>query len=266
MPGVRAGLATIEGGAGGAPLLLVHGFTGAKDDFAEHVEPLAAAGWHVVVPDLPGHGDSHPDGAEHGFEAYAGAVLAVADDLGWERFAVLGHSMGGVVAQHLAMAAPARLSHLVLMDTSPDRVGVAAELVELACGIVEQDGLVALLEAQRALGNPLDTEIARRVRERRPDWQALSDAKFLRCSPAMYVTMARALSTAPDRSDCLARLAVPTLVLVGEHDELLQTPSVRLASAIPGAELVVVPDAGHNPQIENPPVFFDVVTTFLRRA
>lgn len=263
---VRAGLATIEAGEGGVPLLLLHGFTGAKDDFAEHVGPLAAAGWHVVVPDLPGHGDSHPDDAEHGFEAYAQAVLAVADDLGWERFAVLGHSMGGVVAQHLAVAAPERLSHLVLMDTSPDRVVVEAELVEMACTIVERDGLAALLEVQRALGGPLETEIGRRVREQRPDWQERSDAKFLRCSPAMYVTMARALTTASDRRDRLARLDVPTLVLVGEHDELLRAPSVRLASAISGAELVVVPDAGHNPQIENPPVFFDVVTTFLRRA
>lgn len=263
---MRAGLATIEEGAGGAPLLLVHGFTGAKDDFAELAGPLAAAGWHVVAPDLPGHGDSHPDGAEHGFEAYAEVVLAVADDLGWERFALLGHSMGGVVAQFVAMAAPARLSHLVLMDTSPDRVGVEEELVELACTIVERDGLAALLEVQRAIGGPLETEIGRRVRAERPDWQEHADAKFLRCSPRMYVTMARALTTAADRTDRLARLEVPTLVVVGEHDGLLRAPSARLAAAIPTAELVVVPDAGHNPQIENPPAFLEVVTTFLRDA
>lgn len=263
---MRAGLSTLEAGAGGDPLLLVHGFTGAKEDFGEHVEPFAAAGWHVVAPDLPGHGDSHPAGAAFGFEAYAESVLAVADDLGWGRFALVGHSMGGVVAQHVAFAAPERLAQLVLMDTSPDRVGVEEELVELAVEVVERDGLAALLELQRALGGPLETEVGRRLRERRPDWREVSDAKFLRCSPAMYVTMARALTTAPDRTARLATLDVPTLVLVGEHDGLLREPSDRLVSAIPDAKLVVVPDAGHNPQLENPPAFFDELVRFLRSA
>jgi pimeloyl-ACP methyl ester carboxylesterase len=262
---VRAELATIEAGEGGRPLLLVHGFTGAKEDFADHLDALAGAGWHVVAPDLPGHGSSHPEGAEFGFDAYAAAVLAVADELGWDRFALLGHSMGGVVAQHLVLAEPGRVSALVLMDTSPDRVGVDGELVDLACEVAATQGLAALLEIQRALGSPLDTPSGQALHER-PGWREHQDRKFLRCSPEMYVTMARLLTTAPSRAGQLADLDVPTLVLVGEDDVLLREPSDRLAAAVPGARLVVIPGAGHSPQIESPEPWFDAVSTFLADA
>lgn len=259
---MQRGLATIEAGSGGRPLLLVHGFTGAKEDFADQLQPLADAGWHVVAPDLPGHGHSHPEGATYGFEAYAAAILALADDLGWATFALVGHSMGGIVAQHVAFEAASRLTHLVLMDTTAGAVDVDVDLLELACGLVASDGLAALLEVQRALGGPLDTEPARRLRER-PGWEEASDAKFLRCSPQMYVTMARLLTSAPDRSTQLATLGVPTLVVVGEHDRLLREPSARLASAIPDAALAVIPDAGHSPQVENPEAWFETVAAFL---
>jgi 3-oxoadipate enol-lactonase len=266
MPAVRVGLATMEAGAGGRPLLLVHGFTGAKEDFADHLAPLAAAGWHVVAPDLPGHGSSHPEGATFGFGPYVAALLDLADDLGWDRFALLGHSMGGVVAQHLAFAVPDRLTALVLMDTSPDRVGVDAELVDFACGVVRDEGIPALLAIQRSLGGPLDTEVGRRLRAERPGWEELQDRKLLSCSPEMYVTMARLLTTAPSRVDELAHLEVPTLVLVGEDDLLLREPSGRLADAIPGAAFVVIPGAGHSPQVEAPAAWFDAVTEFLGQA
>jgi pimeloyl-ACP methyl ester carboxylesterase len=262
---VRSGLATIEAGAGGRPLLLVHGFTGSKADFADHLDALAAGGWHVVAPDLPGHGESHPDGATFGFDAYASVLLALADDLGWDRFALLGHSMGGMVAQHLALLAPERLSALVLMDTSPDRIAIDPELVALACDVVSKDGLAALLEVQRAMGSPLDTDSGRELRAR-PGWAAEQDRRFLACSPQMYVTMARLLTSAPSRADELSRLAVPTLVLVGSEDGLLREPSERLAAAIPGARLAVVPGAGHSPQVEAPAAWFAALTEFLEAA
>lgn len=257
-------LARIEGGRGGRPLLLVHGFTGAKDDWADHLEPFAAAGWHAVAPDLPGHGESHPPGAMHGFDAYAAALLGLAGELGWDRFALVGHSMGGIVAQHLALTDEERLTSLVLMDTSADRIGVSEELVALACEIVATEGLPALLAAQKALGSPLETEAAKRLRAERPGWEARQDAKFLRSSPEMYVAMARALTEAPSRVDRLRQLRVPTLVVVGEHDLLLRNAADDLAAAIPGAELAVIPGGGHSPQVEVPDAWFDVVARFLR--
>jgi pimeloyl-ACP methyl ester carboxylesterase len=260
---VRAGLATIERGAGGRPLLLVHGFTGAAEDFAWHLDGFAAAGWHVVAPDLPGHGSSHPNGARFAFDAYASAVLAVADELGWDRFALLGHSMGGVIAQEIAAVAGHRLTALVLMDTSPDRIGVDAELVELACEVVTTGGMAELLAAQKAIGSPFESEAARRLRQEIAGWTEAQDAKLLRCSPEMYVSMARALTSAPSRAGALAAVRAPTLVVVGEHDALLREASERLAALVPGARLVVIPGAGHSPQVEAPEAWFDAVAGFL---
>ena len=94
-------LAIAESGAGGRPFLLLHGFTGAKEDLTEWLDPLAEAGWHAVAPDHRGHGaSSKPDDeSAYSFEILAADSLALLDALGWDRFALLGHSMGGMVAQ-----------------------------------------------------------------------------------------------------------------------------------------------------------------------
>jgi len=260
---MSAGLARIEAGRGGRPLLLVHGFTGAGIDFADHLDSFAAAGWHAVAPDLPGHGESHPAGFVFTFDAYADVLLELADELGWDRFAVVGHSMGGVVVQHLAFRTPERLTSMVLMDTSPEHFGIDMGVMELACDLVTTEGMASLLAVQKALGSPLETPAAARLRTQRPGWVERQDSKLLQAAPDMYVAMARALATSPSRADRLAEVRVPTLVLVGELDSLLLEPSHRLAEAIPGAELVVIPDAGHSPQVEAPEAWFAAVSGFL---
>src|SRR4051794_20252925 len=115
-----ARLECAEAGSGGRPFVLVHGFTGAKEDFTEWLEPLAAEGWHAVAPDNRGHGESPKpdDEAEYSFDLMAGDVFELADSL-WGAgtpFVLLGHSMGGMVAQVAALRAPDRLAGLILMD------------------------------------------------------------------------------------------------------------------------------------------------------
>src|SRR3954463_791815 len=91
-----------EAGRGGRPFLLVHGFTGAKEDFTEWLDRLADAGWHAVAADNRGHGASEKpdDEGQYTFDLLAGDVLDLAGTL-WGNdasFLLLGHSMGGVVA------------------------------------------------------------------------------------------------------------------------------------------------------------------------
>ncbi|MFM8304483.1 MAG: alpha/beta fold hydrolase, partial [Actinomycetota bacterium] len=89
----------------GPALICVHGFGGAKEDFADHVATLAARAT-VVTLDLRGHGDSTgpDDPAEYSLDGLAADVIAVADTLGLERFRILGHSMGGMVVRRVALA------------------------------------------------------------------------------------------------------------------------------------------------------------------
>lgn len=270
-----------EAGAGGRPLLLVHGFTGAKDDFAGHLPALAAAGWHAVAPDLRGHGASDaPEGeSAYSLEIMAGDVLALADALGWDRFALVGHSMGGMVVQLAALSAPERLTALVLMDTGFGPVVIDRSLAMGSVELVRASGMGALAELLASLPegvNPLETVASRHLRQTRPSprggdapaesWHAFSDAKLVAASSAMYAAMVPAMLDQPGRLAALGDLAVPVLVLVGEHDVLFLDDSRRLAAAIPGAHLDVLPGAGHSPHHETPERWLATVLEFLAEA
>src|SRR5438270_13217067 len=111
---------TEAGADNGRGVLLVHGFTADAGEVAEVLDPLAERGWHAVAPDLRGHGRSdHPtDPAAYSFELLAADVLALADHLGWDRFALVGHSVGGAGAQLVALAQQRRLHGLDLAHPS----------------------------------------------------------------------------------------------------------------------------------------------------
>lgn len=264
--GVR--LAVAEAGEGGRPLMLVHGFTGAKEDFCDFLDDLAAEGWHAVAPDLRGHGasDKPADEAAYGFEAFAGDVVALADALGWGRFGLLGHSMGGMVAQHVAVGHPDRLAALVLMDTSHGPLDFDPELLSAAAAVVRDQGMAALVGLLKQLGDddPLATPAHRRLLATRPGYEEFCDRKALAAAPAMYLAMLPRFGTQPDRLDRLAGVRVPTLVIVGEQDAPFLPHAERMAKAIPGARLAVIPDAGHSPQFENTLAWRDALWAFLR--
>ncbi len=252
----------------GEPLLLVHGFTGAKEDFADFLDGFADRGWHVVAPDLRGHGtsDAPDDEGAYSLKKMASDVLALADELGWERFDLLGHSMGGMVAQVLALRAPERLRSLVLMDTGHGPVeGLDPALVALAVEVVRAEGVERLIELMAEMGTAgrARTPSEARVREERAGYVDFGDRKMRAASPAMYAAMAPRIHTADDRLDALRTLDVRTLVVVGEEDEAFVGPSERLAEAIPGATLEVIPEAAHSPQFENPDRWWKVVSRFL---
>jgi pimeloyl-ACP methyl ester carboxylesterase len=263
--GATVELATTEVGVGGRPLLAVHGFTGAKEDFWGQAGRLAERGWHVVMPDLRGHGASPGPVSGYDLATMASDLVALADCRGWSRFAVVGHSMGGMVAQRLALDAPGRVSALVLVGTTDGPVAVNRAVVELACTILGAGGMPALLDAQRALGATVVTTSSsvERLRVLHPDWDVYRDGSFLACSPDMYAEVARGLLDTPSRLPELAALDVPTLVVVGDEDDVMLPGSLRLAKTIPDAELVVLSPAGHHPQAELADEFAAVVGRFL---
>lgn len=268
-----ASLCAAEAGTGGRPLLLVHGFTGAKEDFTDWLDPLAELGWHAVAFDQRGHGASHKpdDEAAYSFDAFAADLLAVLDALGWPTAVALGHSMGGMVLQTAVLRAPERFEATVLMDTSHRALRADGGLVDLAVAIARTEGMAAVMAAQDALGEddqPVGSDIDRRLKRERPEYKAFGERKMLASSPAMYASMIRSITDASgiDRLDDLRRVEIPTLVLVGEHDQPFLKASARMAEAIPGAELVTIPDAAHSPQFENPDAWWKALRTFLDRV
>jgi pimeloyl-ACP methyl ester carboxylesterase len=248
-------------------VLLLHGFGGAKEDFTDWLDSLAAEGWQAVAYDQRGHGQSaHPDGeAAFSLQIFKDDLLALVDALGWDRFVLLGHSMGGMVAQLVAVAAPERLSGLILMDTSHGPIdGLDPEVVSMGQKVVRDGGMAALVAAQKAAGpGPLDSPAHQRVVADREGYEEFCDRKALATSPEMWLALSSQIVDQADRLADLRSLSMPVLVLVGEQDQGLLGPSRSMGGAIPGARLVVVPDAGHSPQFEAPEAWWEAVRTFL---
>ncbi|MBK6668985.1 MAG: alpha/beta hydrolase [Actinobacteria bacterium] len=161
-------LAVVQAGAGGEPLLLVHGFTGSKEDFGDEMERLAARGFHVVAPDLRGHGSSDQPGdeADYSLAVFADDMWALADAVGWDRFHLLGHSMGGMIAQVMVLARPDRVHRLVLMDTHHGVVpDLDPDIIALGVHVARTEGL-AVIQAVLKMGrdpltNPAHDRVSR---------------------------------------------------------------------------------------------------------
>jgi len=264
-------LTIAEEGVGGRPLLLVHGFTGAKEDFGDFLVPLAERGWHVVAPDLRGHGTSDKPTEESAYTlpTFAGDVLALADALGWSRFTLLGHSMGGMIAQQMLLAAPDRIEALILMDTAHGRLEGALDegMIERAIAFIRANGIEAwkqMMESQadRGLSTPADL----RVRAERPGYVEFGERKLLAVSPAMVASVLGQFATVDDRLERLAAHTTPTLVIVGEQDKPFIGPSERMADVMPGASLAVIRDGGHSPQFESPDAWWQALSGFLDRV
>ncbi|MCU1497965.1 MAG: putative hydrolase or acyltransferase of alpha/beta superfamily [Acidimicrobiales bacterium] len=259
-------LSVAEAGRGGRPLLLVHGFTGVKEDFADWMGALADEGWWVVAPDLRGHGasDKPAEEGDYSLAIFAADLLALVDELGWGSFSLLGHSMGGMIAQELVVAAPGRLERLVLMDTCHGPVeGVDAEVVALGVDVLRTQGLPALLDLIELLQPPERSPAEEHIRSARVGYSEWADGKVRSCSPAMYAAMAQELTSRVDRLADLAALTIPVQVVVGAQDRNFVAAAQRMAAAVTTAELVVIPDAAHCPQLENPAAWWEAVAPFL---
>jgi pimeloyl-ACP methyl ester carboxylesterase len=250
--------AFVEQGQGDVVLLL-HGIGGSKAIWGESLGALAAAGYRAVAMDFPGYGDS-PGVAT--LQAMVESGLALLNHLGAERSVLVGHSMGGMVAQELVAGAPRRVQALVLACTSSafgkpegdwQARFVADRLAPLDAGLGMAGMAAKLVPGMVAPGSV-------------PAALATSMAVMARVPEATYRTALRAIA-AFNRRAALAEIRIPTLCLAGEHDRTAP-PEVmlRMAQRIAGAEYRCLSDAGHIANVEQPEEFNAAVVDFLRRA
>jgi pimeloyl-ACP methyl ester carboxylesterase len=261
-----------EHGRGPRPFLLVHGFTGSRDDFCEMLPRLAARGRTLAV-DLRGHGGSTNTGepAGYDFDTLRDDMLAVLDAFDAPRCDLLGHSMGGMVALRVALAAPARVASLVLMDTAPGPIDPAARrFFEVGAKIARESGMEALAAVSRAAAerDPNRPDSVRRTIERigPQAWWPRQRAKLVAMDPVAFGTLGAALVDHPSAEHRLGEIRCPTLVLVGSEDAPFLGPSERMARAIPGAHHVVIEGAAHSPQLESPEAWLAAILAHLERA
>jgi pimeloyl-ACP methyl ester carboxylesterase len=259
------GLATVAVGDPGAPgLLLLHGIGGAKEDFAHHLDALSAA-HRVVTFDHRGHGESDKPDAERAYSLDRLAVdtACVADAHDLHDLRILGHSMGGMVMRRFLLAHPGRAHAVVFMDTSAGKPpGSDTELVVAASEVVRTGGLAALKQLSDEL-DLLGSEAYQRTLRERPGFAQYADYKWHAQSPVMWTTLMHEIVSQPDQLDLLRLLTVPTLGIVGDQDTMFLGPMDDIVRTVPGARLVVIPDAGHSPQFENSDAWIAAMLEFL---
>jgi pimeloyl-ACP methyl ester carboxylesterase len=259
-----------EKGTGGRPFVLVHGYTGSRDDFAEVQAPLAALGRTILV-DQRGHGGSSNPGdpAAYGLDIQVADLLGFLDALDIARCDLLGHSMGGMVALRFALAHPGRVTSLVLMDTSPQPIGLMpVPMMQAGAKLGREHGMGRVADVMRAAPAPGRAEASKRCEERMGSdrYWARIRRKLEGMDPEAMHALAEVLADHAPVVDRLPEIACPTLVVVGEQDAPFLEPSRIMAERIPGARLCVVPDAAHSPQLENEPVWTRAVMDHLEAA
>ena len=191
-------------------------------------------------------------------------VLGLADAIGFERFVILGHSMGGMITQCLVLRAPDRIEALVLMDTSHGPLPIDPELVKLGVTVAREEGIDVVADIMGAASDgPLATEVNRRMMAEDPSYAARGDRNLRASSPAMFAAMLATFPVQPDRLAALATLSMPVLVIVGDQDAPFIRDSERMAATIPGADLAVIPGGGHSPQLEAPAAWWEALSGFL---
>ncbi len=265
MPRVRVGeleLAYEVCGAGD-PLLLVMGLGGDRQGW-DLVRPELARRHRLVLLDNRDAGESDEAHGPYGLADMAADGLAVMDHLGIERFHVLGASMGGAIAQHLALQAPTRVASLVLAATWGRTDGFLAAVMGSMRAQVER------LEPEVFLAGVMPWAFtARAFQQPPPELLAFQEARRARGallrSVAAYQRQVDAC-LGHDVLDVLPMLRTPALVLVGEDDILTPPRYARaIAASLAGAEVTLVPASGHACFLETPKPFADRVLRFLGR-
>jgi pimeloyl-ACP methyl ester carboxylesterase len=242
----------------GLPVVLLHAFPMSSLMWEPQLSALHA--YRVLAPDFRGFGGSPlqwPWFVEHAVDD----VVETLEAARVEKAVFVGLSMGGYVALRAIEKKPTLVRALVLCDTRAEPDANENKIKRAAAvDFIRSHGVPAFLEPF------LKDGLYEETHTRRP-----SVVDFLRkaaaaASPDAVVSALAALAARGDATPALGKIVVPTLVMVGSHDKLTPlTLAESMRTKIPGAELHVVPDAGHFSNVENPAVFNERLLSFLKR-
>ncbi|TLW92023.1 alpha/beta fold hydrolase [Saccharomonospora piscinae] len=244
------------------PLVLLHAYPVDARMWDTVRAPLAER-TRLITPDLRGMGRSPlpESGGEPSLDDAARDVLALLDRLELDRVVLGGCSMGGYVTLALLRLAPERVGGLVLVDTRSGADTDEARRNRLAVAHrADSEGTAGWLAESM-----VPALLGETTRERRPEVVDRVRGLIEQQSPAGVAWAQRAMAARADSTQLLRSVSVPSVVVVGEEDAVTPPEAARaLAGAIPDAELVVLPEAGHLTPLEEPEGVVEAVSRVLR--
>jgi pimeloyl-ACP methyl ester carboxylesterase len=245
------------GNSSAPPVVCVHGYTSSAQAFAAPARHFQGR-IHVIAPDVRGHGESAWSPTEaYQYHDQISDLAGFVDQLGLEQFALVGTSMGGIIAMAYAGAHPERLVRLVINDIGPDAEVGSQRITQMVGDRPEEFASLEDAMAYRRLVSPIT---ARRSAEDQRELalgvlRQLPDGRWVWKMDPAYVRQ-RLQQGPPPRPalwPALHRIPCPTLVVWGrESDVLSEAQARRMVDVLPQAELVAVPGVGHAPTLMEP--------------
>ncbi len=211
----------------------------------------------VVAVDLPGHGASAASADAITIDQVAGSVASAIAALATGPVTLVGLSVGGLVAQHIALTAPALVGGLALLDTAARFATAGQSAMRSRAARVRQEGMSVILEEL------FDHWFLPVTRERRPDLVDRATKTLLADDVNVHAALWELIADF-DVFSRLGEITVPTLVLVGEHDSSSPISSaMQLRGGIRSAQLQIIPEAAHLSPIEQPAAVTGHLSAFL---
>ena len=247
----------IQHGSGPERVLVMHDWAGDRTTYDPTMPYLDGSAFTYAFVDLRGYGKSRDTAGEYTVTEVAKDCLEVADELGWQNFHVMGHSMTGMATQRIALDAPSRVkSAIAVCAVSAAGMPMDDETWGFFSSTTENDDAFHQLMTDVTGGALTDRWADEKTRRNR-------EATAPECRMG-YLTMFSKTNFA----DEVQGLETPYLVVVGENDfEGLNEAAMKQSflSMHPNAELVTIPNCGHYPMQECPPFFAAVIENFLRK-
>jgi len=245
-----------EDGEGELSLVFLHYYGGSSRTW-RHVTGSLSREFRTVAIDHRGWGTSDAPAAGYGLKDLAADAEGVILALGLKRYVLIGHSMGGKVAQLMASRRPSGLAGLVLVAPSPPSpMAIPAEV---------QDMMASAYASRESVEATIDNVLTAKALTAEDREQVISDS--LRGAPAAKIAWPKATSQ-EDITAEVGKIDVPTIVLAGEHDKVdtVDTLKRELLPRIPHARLTVVPDNGHLSMLEAPAKVARLIGEFASTA
>ena len=246
----------VEHGAG-QPVVLLHGFPLDHTIWEAQIEALSAR-WHVIAPDLRGHGQSPIWGGVFYMEDMAADVVALLDSLEIERAVWVGHSMGGYVTMAALRRFPERVAGAAMVATHPfadspekrtQREMTAQKVLSEGVGTLAEEMLGVLFAPE----TPPSADYVRRTA-----------AIMRRANPQGVAAALRGMAARPSSVGTLLSARVPMIFIQGQHDQIVTRNVLRrIEDRLPPVSIRRIEGAGHMPMLERPELTSAALGEFL---
>ncbi|MFY9488089.1 MAG: alpha/beta fold hydrolase [Solirubrobacterales bacterium] len=252
------------GDPGSPTVILIHGLSGAWQNWLENVQALASE-FHVIAPDLPGFGESELPLEPVSIHGYARTIIALMDALGIEKASLVGNSMGGQTAAQVALDEPHRVEKLILVSpvgystsTAPSAITRGAAPLAL---IMSRVGARSESIAKRpGLRKAFLMSVAAHPEKLRPEivYELIGGTGKVGFVAAVQAIFAH------DLREQLGGITAPTLIIWGQKDRLITSRDAhRFADKIAGSIKLIVRDTGHLTMVERPDWFNETARDFI---